>query len=181
MLQYRHTIAHSLHTRHIENCDSGCKERMFILSGELQHAICMSPHRCRSRRAPPAGRCDANVRHRSESHYFNPCFIDLHMQEIFLSTKSSSLALAPTQVCCWMGTGVLSALKRPGRGADRSAHLAPRWAMFLLRDMHSLCRQGEIYCVFVWSLVTCWIICLRSFDDIASSSDCTEPYNGMSR
>jgi len=32
-------------------------------------------------------------------------------------------------VCCWMDTDILSAVNRPGRGADRSAHLAPRWAI----------------------------------------------------
>ena len=55
----------------------------------------ISPHRCRSRRTPPASRCDANVRHRSESHYFNPWFIDLHTQEIFLFSKSSAWLWRP--------------------------------------------------------------------------------------
>ena len=78
-------------------------------------------------------------------------------------------------VSSWMGTGVLSALKRLGCGVDRSAHQA-----LLLPDMSSLRRQGEIYC-YICSLLTCLIICLRSFNDAACGSNCTEPNNGMIR
>lgn len=93
MLQYHQIISHLLHTRHIENCDSVCKERnvhFCLASYNKPHAF---PHinaevaelRMQAGVTPMndiALKITISIR----------AFIDSHMQEISLLSKSFSLA-----------------------------------------------------------------------------------------
>lgn len=179
VFKYRQTIAHLLHTRHVENCASGCKARNvhFVRWTATSHMHFPTPMQKSSSSAckPLWHQCPTSL---WKSQFQSMFYWFAHARD-FTLLQIVQPGFGAHSVCCWMGTGVLSAVKRPGRGADRSAHLAPRWATLLLRDKHSLRRQGDIYCC-MWSLLTGLIICLASCNDVASSSDCAEHNDGMS-